>query len=124
VCKKYPQLFDAAMALMIIATILAGILAVAGIISMCRSKLPTAPLGGLGILTCLLILAAVIVIAVGIPSVFKEDNPDCSNSPDCSFLGSRTILGYTETWGPSTGWIFAVISAGCALAFAIIEFIM
>jgi len=108
---------------MIIATILAGLLAVGAFISMFRSKLPTAPLGGLGILTCLLILAAVIVIAVGIPSVFKEDNPDCPNSPECSFIGSTKTVVYSLNWGPSTGCIFAVISAGCALVFAILEFI-
>jgi len=79
-----------------------------------------------GILCALCSLAAVIVIAVGIPDVNKKDFPNCdpTTTPGCSFIGSYTPTGGGKlSWGPSTGWILAVISCGCAAAYSVLGFV-
>jgi len=123
-CRKLPKLFDSALGLVIISTILSGLLIILTIISLIRSKLipkvvTKAVSGCLGFLLLLMILSSVLLIAVGIPEVNKEDNPRCDET-----LQGCTFIGYNITmWGPAVGWILAVIAAGLSIIFAVVCFI-
>jgi len=128
-CTTLPKYYDAAQGLMIAATVLAGILILLGVVGICKKDSLHSATGTItavgGILCVLCILAAVIVIAAGIPDVFNKDISNCdgNTTPGCKFIGSNTTAGLKTTWGPSTGWILAVISAGCAAAFSVLGFI-
>jgi len=130
-CTTLPKDYDAAQGLMIASTVLAGILILLGVVGICKKDSLHSATGTItavcGILCVLCSLAAVIVLAVGIPDAYNKDISNCdgNTTPGCKFIGSYTdpLLGLKTSWGPSTGWILAVISAGCAAAFSVLGFI-
>jgi len=122
-CKNLPMIFDASFALMIIGTVIAGILIILSILGLLASTilpkfltLKVLALKGFFVMICFLI--AVIVIACAIPPTYNEASSyNCGNAPGCTFIGQNGTDGH---WGPTVGWILAVVAAGLSLIYSIL----
>jgi len=131
-CNKLPQLFDGSFAMMLIAMLLALILAIITFAFVYANKVILSPIltFTLGLFTGICLLIAVIILSVGIPDVKTTDaNGTCQTQipgvNSCTFIGSFSLPGssITVSWGPAAGWIIAVVAAGLAEIFGILELV-
>jgi hypothetical protein len=115
-CEKFPQLFDAVLAMVCIGLIVTTLLFLLFLILMCIPKFVPGFFklkffhAALAILGFLCGLVAVIVMATAIPGAYSSQfNGNCP-SEGCSFFGSKDYSNGSLYWGPTTGWIVEAVN--------------
>eukprot|EP01124_Arcella_intermedia_P014646 TRINITY_DN21188_c0_g1_i1.p1 TRINITY_DN21188_c0_g1~~TRINITY_DN21188_c0_g1_i1.p1 ORF type:complete len:236 (-),score=14.64 TRINITY_DN21188_c0_g1_i1:18-725(-) len=117
-CKKLPSLYDGSLAMVCLAALSYAVLLFYYIVFRllkCGSKEIRRNLAiplGLAIFGCVTTLIGVIIFAVVMPQIYNEDSTYClTKQAGCTFYGETTTSNVKRTWGPTTGWILAVISS-------------
>jgi hypothetical protein len=115
-CGRFPQIFDAVLAMVCIGLIVTTFLLLLFLILMMIPKFIPGIFKhkllhfGLALLGFLCGLIAVIVMATAIPAAYNAQyNSDCP-STGCSFYGSRQYAEASLYWGPTTGWIVEAVN--------------